>query len=460
MFLNWIDDAISGLLSGIGEIVGAILNTIWLFLCGIVYPLLSWIFSIFIKLSSVDILREDIIDGIYGRVTIILTIVMTFYIVFEFVKYTVSPDTITDKEKGAMPLFVRIVLVIVMLAFVPNIFSIAKELQQKVINSNIIPRVILGTEYSDADISGPGREFVGDVFSAFIRADCDNLSLFECEQLKTGVKSSINDLKASNTLFAAWGVQFSTGIECNGLLALIFGGFMLYVVFLYCKDIALRHIQLLFLQIIAPVAIMSYISPKKDGMFQKWLKQCTTTYLDLFIRVAVLYFMILVCDILGETFHLDEIQYSGDGRGISVTIYLFLVAGLLMFLKKAPKLLEELFPKSGAASIGFGFSSKERRGILNPLDVAARTAGTVAGAMSVGNAIKDKKLLNPDTLNKISSKHGKAAAGAYKAATYTNAIFRAGSSGFKAGKDGKFGDAIKAGQSRAIRQSSPVLLLG
>lgn len=457
MFLTWLDDVLQAL----AQIVGDILNIIWGILCWVVYPLMSWLFSIFTRLSSVDILKEDIIEGIYGRVTIILTIVMTFYIVFEFVKYTVSPDTITDKDKGAMPLFVRIVLVIIMLALVPKIFSGAMILQQKVINSNIIPRIILGTVHNNGDVYGPGREFVGDVYSAFIVVDCENPTLFgTCEGLKAEVYKNIETIKRGNPLafmYSSTITQFSQGIEFHGLLALIFGGFMVYVLFIYCKDIALRHIQLLFLQIIAPVAIMSYISPKKDGMFQKWLKQCTTTYLDLFIRVAVLYFMILVCDILGETFQLDQLQTTVDGtdRQISLTLYLFLISGIMMFLKKAPKLLEELFPKSGAASIGFGFSAKDRRGLLNPLDVAARTAGTVAGAMSAKDAIKSGNLLNKDTLNKV-SKLGKGATGAYKAATYTNAIFRAGASGFKAGKDGKFGEAIKAGQSKIHEYESLV----
>lgn len=404
LFANLIDNILSGLVSGIGEIVGAVLNIIWVILCQIIYPLLSWIFSVFTKLYSVNnILLEGKIHEIYSRVTIIITIIMAFYITFEFVKYTVSPDTITDKEKGAVPLFVRIILVIIMLAFVPTIFSVAQEFQLKVLNSNVIPRVIMGTDYSDTEISGAGREFVGDVYSAFIRADCDNVSFHKCDDLKKAVSANIAQVKKGNFFLGSMFTQLDPGIELNGFLAVLFGCFMIYVIFLYCKDVALRHIQLIYLQIIAPIAIMSYIAPKKDGMFKKWLKQCTTTYLDIFIRVAVLYFVILICGVLADTYSLDEIQYAGDGRQVSITIYLFLIAGLLMFLKKAPKLLEELFPKSGAASIGFGFSAKERQGILgagisgiskNILQNAepiARAYGAIRGGVEGYKGFNNKK---------------------------------------------------------------------
>ena len=48
--------------------------------------------------SQLNILSSSDIEPIYQRVTLILTIVMTFYITLQFVKYVVQPDAMTDKE--------------------------------------------------------------------------------------------------------------------------------------------------------------------------------------------------------------------------------------------------------------------------------------------------------------------------------------------------------------------------
>ena len=72
------------------------------------------------------------------------------------------------------------------------------------------------------------------------------------------------------------------------------------VIITYCISVATRVIQLAYLQLIAPVPILSYISDP-EGSFKNWTKQCMTTYLDLFIRLAVVYFAIfLIMDIISE----------------------------------------------------------------------------------------------------------------------------------------------------------------
>jgi len=450
---EWLQENI---VDNIGALIGNILNTVWMLLCQIVYPLISAIMAIFTEIAKLNYAgaTDNPIgieaSAIINRITLILTIVMTFYITFEFVKYTVSPDTISDKQKGAIPLFGRIIIAILLLAFVPKIFTLANKVQFTVINNNVIGKVILGVD-ENRDISGLGREFAGDLFSTFIiiDEDCINSVSENCIKAKTRKEKLVNNIKTSNVLYqGAFYHQWDDDIQINGLLALIFGCFVLYVIFLYCKDIALRHIQLLFLQIISPIAIMSYISPKKDGMFQKWTKQCLTTYLDVFIRMAVLYFMMLLCNILTRSLDIHELTTSDD-QHINIFVYLFLIGGLMMFLKKVPKLLQELFPSSGAASIGFGFSAKDRQGILKDAfgavtGVAARGAGAVAGIARTGKAMKDGTLMSSADNNK-KGKIGRMR----KFATYANTMGRAAAAGFKAGKDGNIGNAIRAGQEKA-----------
>ena len=122
-------------------------------------------------------------------------------------------------------------------------------------------------------------------------------------------------------------------------------------------------------------------------MFQKWVKQCTATYLDLFIRTGIIYFGLLICQILSDAFASETLfnNIPGDtSTTMKVFIYIALVLGVLMFLHKAPKLLGELFPKTGAASGNFGLGLKERPALARGAGMAI--GGTLAGAKGlIGN---------------------------------------------------------------------------
>ena len=97
-------------------------------ICDAIYTLISKVYELFMLVARLNILSSPQIQPIYQRVTMILTIVMVFYITFEFVKYTISPDTFTDKEKGAGNILKRVIIVISLIALVPEIFTTAYKL--------------------------------------------------------------------------------------------------------------------------------------------------------------------------------------------------------------------------------------------------------------------------------------------------------------------------------------------
>lgn len=371
--------------------IGSLFNVIWGLLCSIVYGLIVLAFNLFTEISQLDILSADKVNGIYQRLTMIITIVMVFYITFEFIKYVISPDTISDKEKGAGKVVTRIVTAILLIAFVPTIFSLGYKLQQKILDTNVIPVVVFGQK--NWNYKSAGSNFAGNVFSAFYRANCDSETTEkECTDARAIVDENIAKFKEDKGLLALGGAvgndiisslkSIGTGkklIQFDGLLALVFGCFTLYVLFSYVLDLGTRYIQLLFLQIIAPVAIISSITPQKDSMLKKWAKQCSTTYLDVFIRLAILYFMLLIVSILSS--ELDFYEMTKNGKQINVFVYIVIIAGLLIFVQRAPNLLKELFPQGGAASLGFGFSAKSR---LEPL---GKTIVSMAKPIGAGNAL-------------------------------------------------------------------------
>ena len=447
------------ILEHVADFVGSIFNVIWGYLCSLIYGFIVVLFNLFTSMTQLDILEQSTINGIYQRITMIMTIVMVFYITFEFVKYVVSPDTIIDKEKGAGNIVKRIIISIVLIAFIPNIFSIAMELQDKILKTNVISKVIFGQE--DFDYKTAGSNFAGDTFAAFYRVDCDeDCTESDREEAQKRVDDVIDTFKKDMGLYAITkGIAFDNidgDIQFDGLLAVLFGGFTLYILFLYCMDLGIRYIKLIFLQIIAPIAAISYILPQKDGMLQKWSKQTLTTYVDVFIRIAILYFMLLIVSILST--NLDFFEMTASGQQINIFMHILIIMGLLIFVNKAPKLIEELLPfKSGEASIGFGFSGKSRfeplgKSISTIKKPFAAATGIATGIGRTAASMKAGKLLSNGLKNEKGIK-GKLKRGG----TYAVSMAKAGAKGAAAGaKNGRFGEATSAARQSVQKDEALV----
>lgn len=131
--------------------------------------------------------------------------------------------------------------------------------------------------------------------------------------------------------------------EFNYLLAFVSGCFALYMFACYTLAIGVRVAKLGFLQILSPVASMMRIIPKKkEAIFDKWLKNVIDTYLDVFIRLAIIYFALfaisLVPDVIDTLLTSFESLYTVKLLSIVVVIL-----GILKFAQEAPKLLKEFF---------------------------------------------------------------------------------------------------------------------
>ena len=360
-------------------------------ICDVIYTLISKIYELFITVARLNILSSDQIGPIYQRVTMILTIVMTFYITLEFVKYTIQPDTFTDNEKGVGNIMKRVIIVVALIAFTPMIFKTAYELQNRIIETQLISKMILGT--TSTNYTTYGNDFSANMLNLFYYYDeevCGDGGGGECSEAEKTVEENLEHIRQTGDSDIVTGINLSSSrsifkekypaIKFNGILAIIVGAFILYILAMYSIDVGVRYAQLIFLQIMSPVAIMGYIIPKKDGIFQKWGKQCITTYLDLFIRIIIINFVLLLVKVLGDAFESGDI-FAGLGNvstSLKVFTYVVLVMGLLLFAQRAPKLLGDLLPGGGAAGIGFGLGAKGR---FEPIGKVFKGAGkTVSGA--------------------------------------------------------------------------------
>lgn len=440
---NWLFSLIVDLLITVfkGIVIG---------IASIIYGLISWFYQIFITVAQVNILSEGKIEGIYQRVTMIITIIMIFYITFEFVKYVVQPDSITDKESGVSKIFTKIIIAIILIAFVPRIFSIAYDLQNRVISNQVIPKIILGEEPGE-DIKTLGSDFAASTMGIFLQTNPKACAAdpARCSQAQQTIDTQLAQMRTNAEFGINWyRSDFSEKVKVDGeneyfidfmwYLAIPVGIFILYILILYSIDLGTRYAQMIFLQIIAPIAIIGYIAPKKDNMFSKWTKQCITTYLDLFIRLFLIYFVLLLINVLQAAYKDPTSQlFKGlsDTKGVVTMVYIALIMGLLVFAHKAPKMLQDLFPFSGSASIGFGLGAKGRfepttKVFSSAIHGVSRVAGGIAGfATGIRGPLTTKNEMN--NINK-----------AWSAA-------RAGYQGLRAGAAKQGG--IRKGQQAAMK---------
>ena len=96
-----------------------------------------------------------------------------------------------------------------------------------------------------------------------------------------------------------------------------------------CIEVVVRTLKLTLLQMIAPIAIISYVSPK-DKILGQWAKMYASTYLDLFIKLFAISF--------GASL-IIALKPSTDSPIKS----LLFILGILVFMKVIPTMISKIF---------------------------------------------------------------------------------------------------------------------
>lgn len=440
--MNFLFDVIGLITSGIGSAIQAGIRTIFYEICEFVYGIIINLYDVFIALTKAKLLEIDVIEGIAQRVGLILGIVMFFMVSFSFIQMVLDPDKITDKEKGAVNIVKKVLLVIAMFGISPFIFDILQDIETAVIDDGIINRLLLPVGYNvDSDNFGralsanlftsfynikEGDEVEGDDDYEYCKTDYEQLqtNIVEYGDFSTDCAAAIftNDLDDGKQR-----VQFV--MNFNYLLCLLVGIFVCYFFIMYTISIGMRVIQLAFLQMISPMAFIAYLSPKKDNMFSKWLKTYVMTFLDAFIRIAIISLGTFLISILMDSWR--DINSSANGFGSvfwhsvadsngtvhsALYIKIIMIMAILSFMKKAPELIKQLIPSTGAAgTLSYGFSAKDRAGLGFGKAVAAGAVGGIAaGGFSALDRYKTNKTLGNSTGKAIKGALGGFAAGAFR----------------------------------------------
>lgn len=389
------------------------IKTLFLDLCSAIYKLIVYTFDIFFALGEAKILDDPTIQEIYTKVGLILGLFMIFRLTFAGIQYLIDPDTMLDKQKGIGNIVKKVLLVVLLLGSTQYIFKKAYELQHLIIEDNVLSKIILqesGTPESK------GGELAYQIFIPFFQpndavmnycnedGNCDNDSnnydycisqvkpqsedtvlKFDFQQTPPDMRIAYMCLSESIDLPIDGSKKTSKEFIINfeGFVALAVAIVVLWTIMTYTIQVGVRAMQLAYLQLIAPIPIMMYLTPKGDETLKKWGQQCATTFFDFFIRAAIFYFIILVINAL-ETATL-QIDYNKSWALGYLYMKVVLIIALLTFAKKVPALLKEIFPSmGGAAGFSYGLSAKKIFDDALGGAILKKGIGRAYGAAAVG----------------------------------------------------------------------------
>lgn len=363
--------------------VQAIAQFFWgilLTLDSIVYFLISWLYQIILLLCRIDILGNGTeISELVGRVYTIIGVVILFLVAYSLLRAMVNPDDLKGK-KSPTNIVKNVLISIALIALTPTIFSFALDFQNALLEQNTIGKLVLGDrtdgESSATTIEKGGNRMAATVLQSFLHPNYSQCTIvtsddgsvgYDCPEIATGgLNFLLFEVANEHTTYdAVWDEVENNGNFLNittfayalahestmtyyPIISTIAGAFVFLVLLSYCIDIAIRTIKLAVFELIAPLPILARIMPGEQGnkVFSNWVKACISTYTEVFIRLAILFFAVLIIKIVIQnipTIFLDLGLLNGD---VGITVFLFtqafLVIGIILFVKQAPQILKDI----------------------------------------------------------------------------------------------------------------------
>lgn len=367
--INILDNAA---LKSIGTFIKDALRSVAAALDSLIYQVVSFLYKLFFFVSSTEIFQNDAVKNVSKNFQLLVAVVVMFSLSISLVNYIVNPDNMKSGKVPASKLVTKVITSLILLLTINIVFATAYRLQNAIIENNFVGKLILGDEAQSFDVESMGMSFSKSILSAFI-TDNPNKSGTVPNYNIPNANYLFNDILTKESQYH-YLVDFINDKDDKGeyvlnynALSIPVGLFIGYILLTYVVGVGVRTVQLFYLQVIAPVPILFYVLPNGDDKLKKWTQQCITTYLDLFIRHLIIYLTIFLCSNLLSTDGTFIIPSGAEDY--KNWIILALVIAIMLFAKKAPDLIKELFPATSKASGDFG------------LNLGKQFKGTAAGAV-------------------------------------------------------------------------------
>lgn len=411
--------------------MGGLFRKLLIYICKPVYSLIVYVYKIFYSIATTRFLNNDIIQQLSSNIYILVSAIMLFAFSITILSAIVNPDLLTDNKKGVTALFKRSIIALALMVLVPFAFDELYKIQDNVMSNSLIERIVVGISYecdsdssSDCEKGGNGGQVIaGTLISSVLYpeeklADSDgeikvpaNIS----ESYEKMVSENIRYMGAiakninvtvdgsggnDNQVLKWYFDDDAYAFHFDGLLAVVVGLAILYILVIYAIDVAVRVFKLAFLELTAPISIVAYVGVG-DKMLSSWFKELGKTYAELFVRiVAIAFYLFLI-------HNLDSFMgaFTSSDSDWTFVLKVFFMVGMLIFVKQVPDMLGRIFGvdiklKGGIAGrlgsmAGVGEQAKKAwTGLTNLAKAAPLVAGAglAAGAKAIGGKVGETGL--------------------------------------------------------------------
>ena len=415
---GWLND---GLLS-----IGPFINS------GI-YWLLAVSYNILLLIANSELFTGETVIQIFNRVELVIGVFMVFRLTMLVLQGIINPDTFTDSKSGASNIIVKIITSLALLTLlipinIPKsasemnsfekrinnnglLFGILYDFQYRIMSQTLLGNLILGTGATDSEdnVLNSGDEMASTVLKSFFTPNLkksnykynsnghyDDDDLF-CEDFDydkfyntknpsaiLGMATDSCDLIEYNGMGGFSGYAFNFSWLISLIVAIIF----IFILLGMAVEVAKRAVKIAILRLIAPIPIISYMNPKAsmdNGSLGSWVKTLSSTYIELFINVTIIYFAIFMINQIANG-QLQFINSTGQKIG-GFTIMMakiFIFIGILLFAKEAPKFIKQALGMKDEGGKGWF------NGIVGALGLGAAGLGAIGSARTNYRASKEE----------------------------------------------------------------------
>ena len=412
-----------------GKFAQGLLGYIFLIIDSIVYFFVNKAYTMYLALAQFKLFDNETFKDLITRTYIIIGVISLFIVAYALINSIINPDNASKGDKSLAKIVKNIVLSIIGIAIVPTVFSYFYYFQRVVLCNNLIPKIFMAYNTGNSENNNFLDDDVGPQFATYLFQSFFYPTAIENKQLSdvsdgnaliadeaSRVTSTAIDIlyptdDGLHTGITTYSLQDAYDDSMNGksffttfrlfligdmgvasgdvqylfILSTIAGVYCAYVLANLCIDMAVRAVKLGYLELIAPLPIMTIIVPGKKGVFDSWLKKTISCALEVFVRLFVVVFVIYLIRTIPNLFTATSFSYGGCTTSFGVITALLIRAlvycGLLTFVKQAPKFFSEA---TGIKSDGFKLGIADKLGEMALIGGAAKNGVRAAQGAATG----------------------------------------------------------------------------
>ena len=412
-----------------GKFAQGLLGYIFLIIDSIVYFFVNKAYTMYLALAQFKLFDNETFKDLITRTYIIIGVISLFIVAYALINSIINPDNASKGDKSLSKIVKNIVFSIIGIAIVPTIFNYFYYFQRVILCNNLIPKIFMAYNTGNSENNNFLGDDVGPQFATYLFQSFFYPTAIENKQLSdvsdgnaliadeaSRVTSTTIDIlyptdDGLHTGITTYSLQDAYDDSMNGksffttfrlfligdmgvasgdvqylfILSTIAGIYCAYVLANLCIDMAVRAVKLGYLELIAPLPIMTIIVPGKKGVFDNWLKKTISCALEVFVRLFVVVFVIYLIRTIPNLFTATTFSYGGCTTSFGVITALLIRAlvycGLLTFVKQAPKFFSEA---TGIKSDGFKLGIADKLGEMALIGGAAKNGVQAAQGAATG----------------------------------------------------------------------------